>query len=101
MPTIKPKRHHGFGVVLFILGTLFPPLGLSSQLIFPLPLLISRPSAVAARFGIGGDFWLNLLLTLAGYIPGSLSARPVSSDSHHMISIRTCSQLLHPEYSQQ
>ncbi|KAI9446455.1 hypothetical protein H4582DRAFT_1804620 [Lactarius indigo] len=52
MPTIKPKRHHGFGVVLFILGTLFPPL------------------AVAARFGIGGDFWLNLVLTLAGYIPG-------------------------------
>ncbi|KAH9050768.1 hypothetical protein EDB84DRAFT_1555385 [Lactarius hengduanensis] len=52
MPTIKPKRHHGFGVVLFILGTLFPPL------------------AVAARFGIGSDFWLNLVLTLAGYIPG-------------------------------
>jgi uncharacterized membrane protein YqaE (UPF0057 family) len=52
MPTIKPKRHHGFGVVLFILGTIFPPL------------------AVAARFGIGSDFWLNLFLTLAGYIPG-------------------------------
>jgi len=52
MPTVKPKRHHGFGVVLFILGTLFPPL------------------AVAARFGIGSDFWLNLFLTLAGYIPG-------------------------------
>jgi hypothetical protein len=29
--------------------------------------------AVAARFGIGSDFWLNLFLTLAGYIPGSLS----------------------------
>ncbi|KAH9966673.1 hypothetical protein BC827DRAFT_1124496 [Russula dissimulans] len=52
MPTIKPKKHHGYGVFLFILGTLFPPL------------------AVAARFGIGGDFWLNLFLTLAGYIPG-------------------------------
>jgi len=37
---------------LFICGTLFPPL------------------AVAARFGIGSDFWLNLLLTLCGYIPG-------------------------------
>jgi len=37
---------------LFVLGTLFPPL------------------AVAARFGIGGDFWLNLLLTVCGYIPG-------------------------------
>ncbi|SRR6266446_4576558 len=32
--------------------------------------LINRLSAVAARFGIGGDFWLNLFLTLAGYIPG-------------------------------
>jgi len=46
------KRHHGFNVLLFILGTLFPPL------------------AVAARFGIGSDFWLNLLLTICGYIPG-------------------------------
>jgi uncharacterized membrane protein YqaE (UPF0057 family) len=58
MPTIpqvkpvKPKRHHGYNFLLFILGTLFPPL------------------AVAARFGIGSDFWLNLFLTLAGYIPG-------------------------------
>jgi uncharacterized membrane protein YqaE (UPF0057 family) len=34
------------------MGTLFPPL------------------AVAARFGIGKDFWLNLLLTVCGYIPG-------------------------------
>ncbi|KAI0032278.1 hypothetical protein K488DRAFT_50235 [Vararia minispora EC-137] len=50
--SIKPKRHHGFNVLLFILGTLFPPL------------------AVAARFGIGTDFFLNLILTICGYIPG-------------------------------
>jgi len=49
---LKPRRHHGYSVFLFILGTLFPPL------------------AVAARFGIGGDFWLNLVLTVCGYIPG-------------------------------
>ncbi|KAF7440500.1 hypothetical protein PC9H_000845 [Pleurotus ostreatus] len=49
---LKPRRHHGYAVVLFIFGTLFPPL------------------AVAARFGIGKDFWLNLLLTICGYIPG-------------------------------
>jgi len=48
----KPKRYHAYNVVLFIFGSLFPPL------------------AVAARFGVGSDFWLNLLLTLAGYIPG-------------------------------
>ncbi|KAF5391383.1 hypothetical protein D9757_001890 [Collybiopsis confluens] len=49
---LTPKRHHGFSVLLFILGTLFPPL------------------AVAARFGIGSDFFLNLILTICGYIPG-------------------------------
>ncbi|EJD44050.1 hypothetical protein AURDEDRAFT_114380 [Auricularia subglabra TFB-10046 SS5] len=49
---LTPRRHHGYAVILFIFGTLFPPL------------------AVAARFGIGGDFWLNLLLTICGYIPG-------------------------------
>ncbi|GLB34952.1 putative proteolipid membrane potential modulator [Lyophyllum shimeji] len=49
---LTPKRHHGYAVLLFIMGTLFPPL------------------AVAARFGIGKDFWLNLLLTICGYIPG-------------------------------
>ncbi|KAG1884601.1 hypothetical protein F4604DRAFT_182381 [Suillus subluteus] len=37
---------------LGVLGTLFPPL------------------AVAARFGIGKDFWLNLLLTICEYISG-------------------------------
>ncbi|KAL5529019.1 hypothetical protein ACEPAG_4993 [Sanghuangporus baumii] len=49
---LTPKRHHGYAVVLFIFGTLFPPM------------------AVAARFGCGRDFWLNLLLTICGYIPG-------------------------------
>uniref|UniRef100_A0A0W0F961 Uncharacterized protein n=1 Tax=Moniliophthora roreri TaxID=221103 RepID=A0A0W0F961_MONRR len=48
----KPRRHHGYAFFLFILGTLFPPV------------------AVAARFGIGTDFWINLLLTICGYIPG-------------------------------
>ncbi|CCM04579.1 uncharacterized protein FIBRA_06760 [Fibroporia radiculosa] len=51
-PNLTPKRHHGFTVLLCILGTLLPPL------------------AVAARFGIGGDFFLNLILTICGYIPG-------------------------------
>ncbi|KAJ3936835.1 MAG: hypothetical protein NXY57DRAFT_81367 [Lentinula lateritia] len=49
---LKPKRRHGFSVLLFILGTLLPPL------------------AVAARFGIGTDFFINTLLTICGYIPG-------------------------------
>ncbi|PVF94161.1 hypothetical protein CPB86DRAFT_713793 [Serendipita vermifera] len=49
---LTPRRYHFYNVLLFIFGTVFPPL------------------AVAARFGIGGDFWLNLLLTICGYIPG-------------------------------
>ncbi|KAF4615352.1 hypothetical protein D9613_003059 [Agrocybe pediades] len=59
---LKPKRYHGYAVLLFILGTLFPPL------------------AVAARFGIGKDFWLNLLLTICGYIPGKFPFSYTSSD---------------------
>lgn len=48
----KNKKRHGWTAVIWIFGTLFPPL------------------AVAARFGIGKDFWINLPLTIAGYIPG-------------------------------
>ena len=31
--------------------------------------------AVAARFGIGRDFFLNLVLTICGYIPGAFVSR--------------------------
>ncbi|ELU45684.1 developmentally regulated GTP binding protein 1 [Rhizoctonia solani AG-1 IA] len=61
---LTPKRHHGYAVLLFIFGTFFPPL------------------AVAARFGIGGDFWLNLLLTILGYFPGT-SARDFEITTRH------------------
>ncbi|TXT12912.1 hypothetical protein VHUM_01313 [Vanrija humicola] len=50
--SLKPKRHHGFQVLLFFLGWLLPPL------------------AVAARFGIGRDVSIACVLTLCGYIPG-------------------------------
>ncbi|MEO0404884.1 MAG: YqaE/Pmp3 family membrane protein [Bacteroidota bacterium] len=33
-------------------------------------LIILPPIPVALRFGLTGKFWLNLLLTLLGYIPG-------------------------------
>lgn len=39
-------------IVIIIFGFLFPPL------------------AVAVRFGIGKDFFINLVLTICGYIPG-------------------------------
>jgi len=49
---VKHKRAWGWFSFVFLLGALIPPL------------------AVAARFGIGRDFWINVPLTLAGYIPG-------------------------------
>ncbi|PWN29979.1 hypothetical protein BDZ90DRAFT_276492 [Jaminaea rosea] len=48
----RPKVYHGHYLLLVILGFLLPPL------------------AVAARFGIGKDFFINCVLTLCGYIPG-------------------------------
>ncbi|KAJ7449813.1 hypothetical protein FB451DRAFT_1286634 [Mycena latifolia] len=63
---LQPKRHHGYAVLLFILGTLFPPLGSYT-------FSAASITSVAARFGIGSDFWLNLLLTICGYIPGMRS----------------------------
>ncbi|CAO1629702.1 unnamed protein product [Parajaminaea phylloscopi] len=47
-----PKTHHAHYLLLVILGFLLPPL------------------AVAARFGIGKDFFINCFMTLCGYFPG-------------------------------
>ncbi len=43
-------------VVRIICAVLFPPLGVFLQV------------------GIGGQFWLNILLTLLGYLPGIIHA---------------------------
>jgi uncharacterized membrane protein YqaE (UPF0057 family) len=48
----RPKRHHGFSFFIMICGFLLPPL------------------AVAVRFGIGKDFFINVLCTICGYFPG-------------------------------
>lgn len=48
--------------------------------------------AVAARFGIGKDFWINVLLTLCGYIPGMLF--PCSFCSRLSTANRPWAQLL-------
>ncbi|KAK8853209.1 hypothetical protein IAR55_003911 [Kwoniella newhampshirensis] len=49
--SLAPKKHHGFQFVLFLLGFVLPPL------------------AVAVRFGIGKDFFINTFLCICGYIP--------------------------------
>jgi len=48
----KIKRRHGFYVMVMVVGWLLPPL------------------AVAMRFGIGRDFFINVFFTVCGYIPG-------------------------------
>lgn len=65
-----------YAVILFIMGTLFPPLGVYLCNLVVRNAIVEWSAdchlntAVAARFGIGKDFWLNLLLTICGYIPG-------------------------------
>lgn len=51
---VKPKRHHAYTLFIFVIGFLLPPF------------------AVAARFGVGKDFWINVLLTVCGYVPGQI-----------------------------
>lgn len=50
MPGVN--RRHGFYVLVMVIGWVLPPV------------------AVLLRFGFGFDFFLNILLTIAGYIPG-------------------------------
>lgn len=55
--------------------------------------------AVAARFGIGKDFWLNLLLTICGYIPGMLIMFVLlrCPEAHPLgLTLRPFPQFLHP-----
>ncbi|KAM0756287.1 hypothetical protein T439DRAFT_25605 [Meredithblackwellia eburnea MCA 4105] len=49
---LKPKTHHFFHVLIWIIGWFAPPL------------------AVLVRFGFGKDFFINILCTICGYFPG-------------------------------
>ncbi|KAG9127191.1 hypothetical protein FRC07_000286 [Ceratobasidium sp. 392] len=51
---VKAKRHHAYTGFIFLIGFLLPPF------------------AVAARFGLGTDFWINVLLTICGWVPGQI-----------------------------
>ncbi|TWU00641.1 Proteolipid membrane potential modulator [Botrimarina colliarenosi] len=47
------------------------------ELADPVKLLIAiflPPVGVAMEVGLGGQFWLNLVLTLCGYVPGIIHA---------------------------
>lgn len=41
--------------------------------------ILLPPLAVAMKHGISSTFWLNLVLTLIGYIPGVIHALIVTS----------------------
>ncbi len=41
--------------------------------------IILPPVPVALRFGLSGKFWLNVLLTLIGWLPGVIHALYVLS----------------------
>ncbi|GAA6023708.1 hypothetical protein JCM10207_008757 [Rhodosporidiobolus poonsookiae] len=49
---LKPDRSHFFYGLIVVLGWLCPPI------------------AILVRFGIGLDFFINIILTICGYIPG-------------------------------
>jgi uncharacterized membrane protein YqaE (UPF0057 family) len=53
---IKLTESVGMDIVRIICAILLPPLGVFLQV------------------GLGGQFWLNILLTLLGYIPGIVHA---------------------------
>jgi uncharacterized membrane protein YqaE (UPF0057 family) len=36
--------------------------------------IVLPPLGVALRYGLGGKFWLNVLLTIIGWIPGVIHA---------------------------
>lgn len=49
---LQPKTHHFFYVLVWLCGWIAPPV------------------AVLIRFGIGRDFFINILCTICGYFPG-------------------------------
>lgn len=59
-PAMEPgaprKRYRGMDLIRIILALLLPPLGVFLQV------------------GFGVQFWINVLLTLLGYIPGMIHA---------------------------
>jgi uncharacterized membrane protein YqaE (UPF0057 family) len=52
----ESERRHPVDILRIIIAIILPPLGVFLQV------------------GIGGHFWLNILLTLLGYIPGIVHA---------------------------
>lgn len=67
----RPTRRHAFVVLIIIFSILVPPL------------------AVFLRFGIGVDFFVNVLLTIAGYFPGHVRVRSINFQIHNFF-VQVC-----------
>ncbi|CAO3453586.1 UPF0057 membrane protein YqaE [Azospirillum argentinense] len=55
-PGAGRERYRGMDIIRIILALLLPPVGVFLQV------------------GFGAQFWINVLLTLLGYIPGMIHA---------------------------
>ncbi|KAL8286615.1 hypothetical protein RQP46_004143 [Phenoliferia psychrophenolica] len=76
---LKPKTHHFFYVLVWLasvsLLVLLPPKTTEHPSADPLSLgpisgWLAPPLAVLIRFGLGRDFFINILCTICGYFPG-------------------------------
>jgi uncharacterized membrane protein YqaE (UPF0057 family) len=56
LTTLRSESAMAMDLIRILLAVLLPPLGVFLQV------------------GLGGQFWLNILLTLLGYIPGIVHA---------------------------
>jgi uncharacterized membrane protein YqaE (UPF0057 family) len=71
-------------------GDPFATAGCAFLQLFLWPIIDTYLAAVAARFGIGQDFFINLILTLCGYIPGrfistiALNLHSLTPDQGHV-----------------
>ena len=62
-----------FGKVLSQLGDRLKTVT-GSDIAFMILALIMPPIAVLIKVGLGTQFWINLLLTILGYLPGQIHA---------------------------
>jgi uncharacterized membrane protein YqaE (UPF0057 family) len=100
---VKPKRHHAYTVFIFVIGFLLPPFGESPwwRVACDVRLVLTLNPAVAARFGVGKDFWINVLLTICGYVPGEHSLVATRRSTLIPPPHRPDTQLLHSNTAQQ
>ena len=72
--TVVASRLFVWGLVAVLVGLVFSVGLLGFVLLRILIAILLPPLGVFLQVGLGGAFWLNILLTLLGYIPGIVHA---------------------------